>query len=119
MRCGVIARELRLQEPGVRGDAEAVRALLHPEFREFGASGVVWDRESIVRATEASSGGEERIEASDFHPTRLGPDAILLTCTTRYRGASALRTSVWVRHAGEWLLLHHQGTAVRSGGSGG
>ena len=118
MGCGVdfevvVGREVRLQEPEVRGDAEAVRALLHPEFREFGASGVVWDRESIVRATAASSGREERIEASDFRPTRLGPDAILLTYTTRYRGSSALRTSVWVRSADEWRLLHHQGTAVR------
>lgn len=106
----VISRELRLQEPDVRGDADAVRALLHPEFREFGVSGSVWDRDSIVRATEASSGADERIEARDFHPTRLGPEAVMLTYTTHYRGASALRTSIWVREQGEWLLRHHQGT---------
>ncbi|MEB3371869.1 nuclear transport factor 2 family protein [Saccharopolyspora mangrovi] len=106
----VIGRELRLQEPGVRGDADAVRALLHPEFREFGASGAVWDRDSIVRATEASSSTDERIEAREFQATRLGPDAVMLTYTTHYRGASALRTSIWVRERGEWLLRHHQGT---------
>ncbi|RRO16637.1 nuclear transport factor 2 family protein [Saccharopolyspora rhizosphaerae] len=106
----VIDRELRLLEPEVRADAEAVRALLHPDFREFGASGAVWDRETIVRATEASSSADERIEASGFRATPLGPDAVLLTCTTRYRGSSSLRTSVWVRSAGDWLLLHHQGT---------
>lgn len=39
--------------PDVRASAEAVRALLHDDSREFGASGTVWDR--IVQATDADA----------------------------------------------------------------
>lgn len=108
----VIARELRLLDPMVRADDDAVRQLLHDDFREFGSTGRVWDRRSIVEATGADTA--ERIAAEDFRPVRLGPDAILLTYTARRGAAASLRTSVWTRSAGAWLLLHHAGTAVRT-----
>lgn len=105
----IIAGELRLLDPKIRRDGEAVRALLHDDFREFGSSGSVWDRESIVQATESSADG---ITATDLHPAWLGPDAVLLTYTARWRHLVSLRTSVWVRGHGSWRLLHHQGTLV-------
>src|SRR5689334_23193732 len=72
----VIQRELALLRPEVRADAERVRALLHPDFVEFGASGRVWDRSSIAAVT---SGIDQPITASELHATRLGPGAVLLT----------------------------------------
>lgn len=106
----VVAAELRLLDPNVRGDAEAVRALLHEDFREFGALGTVWDRQSVTLATAADTA--ERITARDLHPVRLGPDAVLLTYTARLAHAASMRTSVWVRAGGTWQLLHHQGTLL-------
>jgi hypothetical protein len=38
----VLDRERSLLTRPVRSDPDAVRRLLHPEFREFGASGRVW-----------------------------------------------------------------------------
>lgn len=108
----VIASELKLLDLDVRGDDEAVRALLHQDFREFGASGTVWDRQSIVQAT--GGGAAERVAADDLRPVQLGQDAVLLTYTARRARGASLRTSVWVRDEGVWRLLHHQGTRLHA-----
>src|SRR4051812_44889374 len=102
-------RELALLEPEVRRDPERVRAFLHPDFVEFGASGRVWDRESIGTVT---SGVDERITASGLVPCRLAHDVVLLTYRSHATGRQALRSSTWVRVDGDWLLLFHQGTPV-------
>jgi ribonuclease HI len=106
----VVDREQALLDPAVRADPERMRAPLHPDFVEFGASGRVWDRTSIAAVT---SGIEVPIAASDLRVTRLGPDAILVTFRSDDRGRRALRSSVWVRdpEAG-WLLRFHQGTLI-------
>src|SRR4051794_30674438 len=59
----VIGGELALLDPAVRRDPARVRAVLHPEFTEFGASGRVWNRSSIV---EVTSGVDEPITATEM-----------------------------------------------------
>jgi ribonuclease HI len=104
----VVDRELALLDPAVRADAARMRALLHPDFVEFGASGRVWDRTSIGAVT---SGTDQPVVASDLRTTRLGADAVLLTYRSDTSGRRALRSSVWVRDpAAGWLLRFHQGT---------
>jgi hypothetical protein len=105
----VIALERRLLDAEVRRDREALKTLLHEDFSEFGASGRVYDRDSIVEALVSS--GPADVEPSDFRATRLGPDTVLLTYRT---DGPSLRTSVWVR-GGErsWRILHHHGTQLR------
>jgi hypothetical protein len=105
----VVARELALLDPEVRRDPGRVRAFLHPEFVEFGASGRVWSRDSSAAVT---SGVEQRITASDLVPRRLAEHVVLLTYRSREPGREALRSSTWIREGGEWLLLFHQGTPV-------
>lgn len=105
----VIAAELRLLEPGTRRNGEAVRKLLHPDFREFGQSGRVWDRNSVV---DAISDSTESITAEGIRPTRLGPDAILLTYTAHASDSTSLRTSIWLRSDETWLMLHAHGTTT-------
>lgn len=105
----VIERELALLDPVVRADPSRVRAQLHDDFVEYGASGQVWDRASI---TSATSGSTEPITASDIQVRRLGPDALLLRYRSEASGRSALRSSTWVREPDTgWVLLFHQGTA--------
>jgi hypothetical protein len=104
----VVRRELLLLEPEVRNDPARVLALVHPDFREHGASGRVWDAATVPGAT---AGTTERIRATGVRARRLGPDAVLVTYTSDAAGRRALRSSVWVREQGrEWLLLFHQGT---------
>lgn len=109
----VISNELTLLEVNIRRDGTSSQALLHDNFREFGASGRVWDRQSILQAMARDS--RERIVAEDIRPVRLGPDTVMLTYTARRAGEASLRTSVWVRVDSGWRLLHHQGTRLPNG----
>jgi ribonuclease HI len=117
----VVQRELALLDPEVRKDADRVRALLHPDFVEYGSSGRVWDRTSVPAATSQAAGhAAGHIEAGDLRPRRLGPDVVLLTYRTTTPGRSVLRSSTWVRDgAAGWLLLFHQGTPTSQGAAAG
>ncbi|MGY0491429.1 nuclear transport factor 2 family protein [Streptomyces sp. WG-D5] len=106
--------ELRMLDPAVRASDDAVRALLDPEYFEFGASGRRWDRETILEVT--GSGG---ISAADpavvtgMTGTLLAPGVVHLTYHSADHGRRVNRSSVWRRHpeAG-WRLYFHQGTVA-------
>ena len=104
----VIANELALLEPATRAKADAVIELLHEEFREFGASGRIWDRPAIVSVLAAGPGTDTHAE--DMRAVRLAPDAVLLTYVARKSDRTTLRSSVWIRQDSQWRLLFHQGT---------
>ena len=107
----VVQLELLLLDPSVRNDPDHLVTFLHPEFREYGASGRTWDRQSIP---QAMGGTNDPIAATDVAARRLGPDAVLVTYLSDAAGRRALRSSTWVRAAGRWLLLFHQGTLVEA-----
>ena len=137
-RAEVVKRELLLLDPAVRADLAKVRALLHPDFVEFGASGQIWDAEAIAGSLAADSApdqaapdqgtdrdtDEDTIDhravaprAVDLEPMSLSADIVLLTYRIDDPERPSLRCSVWVRaDDGEWLLRFHQGTLVRSTG---
>jgi len=109
----VTQRELALLTDLVRAQPSRAAQLLHPEFTEIGASGRAWTREEIL----ASLGPVPGITASDLIADALAPDVVLVRYRTEDRSGGAVRTvlrsSVWVRHEGQWLLRHHQGTPAR------
>lgn len=108
----VIRRERQLLDPEMRRQPDLVRTLLHPEFLEFGASGRIWNAESIIDALTAEQTSHE-ITATDFLATPLAPDVILLTFKTDSAGQACLRSSVWIQGDGhKWLLRFHQGTVI-------
>jgi hypothetical protein len=107
----VVRCELELLDPAIRADPAAVRARLHPEFREVGASGRLWDVASTAAALAAEEQGSP-IDASDLESFRLASEVILLTYTTRRDGRVERRSSIWTRAVGEWRLRYHQGTIV-------
>ncbi len=108
----IIRKERQLLDPDVRRRPELVRALLHPELVEFGASGRIWNAESIT-LTLASEQTSHEITATDFVALPLASGAILLTFKTENAGRTCLRSSVWIRGEGNnWLLRFHQGTVV-------
>src|SRR5207302_8154735 len=74
----VVAKELALLRPAVRGDRAVVDGLLHEAFREFGASGRTWDRSGIAD-TLATDPGDVAAEAEEMRAVRLGEDVIFLT----------------------------------------
>jgi hypothetical protein len=103
----LVARELQLLSPATRADREAVERLLHPDFREFGASGGVWDRDAVVAALAADPGVTPRVAGMEGR--RVADGAVLLTYEVTSPSRS-LRSSLWVAEAGGWRLLFHQGT---------
>ncbi len=107
----VIRLERQLLEPEVRRQRDRVKALLHPDFQEFGASGVVWTAQTIA---EHLASHEDRVGdpvvVEELNATALGPDSILLTYRATSGRHHSLRSSVWVRHDDAWRMLFHQGT---------
>ncbi|MCW2819953.1 MAG: putative RNase [Marmoricola sp.] len=108
----VVRREQALLDPALRAEGACVEELLHPDFVEHGASGRVWDRDSVVAAM--SDDPAVAGPAHDLEATALAEDVVLLTYrVTGPRGS--LRSSVWVRTDGAgWRVRFHQGTRVPS-----
>jgi ribonuclease HI len=108
----VVAKELSLLRADTRADAAEVAGLLHDDFREFGASGRVWDRDSVAKALAAEPG--DGAEAHDLDAVRLADNVVLLTYATGPPAGTALRSSLWVRVDGTWRIFFHQGTPAPS-----
>ncbi|MCD2186713.1 nuclear transport factor 2 family protein [Actinomycetospora soli] len=107
----VIDLELRLLDLEVRRSRELAGPLIDPEFREFGASGREWDRESVLAVVFAAD--HEPLVVSDEAAVRLAEDVVLVTYRTRRRERTTLRSSIWRREpGGPWRVLFHQGTPV-------
>jgi hypothetical protein len=106
----VVALELQLLSAPVRRDSAAVLALLHPDYVEFGASGRVWMRETVVEATASD---DDHIEATEMAAVKLSPTVVLLTYRARRPSRVALRSSIWTwSDETGWLMRFHQGTTV-------
>lgn len=111
----VIGRERQLLEPEVRRQPDLVRALHHPEFVEFGASGRIWNAESIINALTSEQAPHE-IAATDFLALRLSPDVILLTFKTdsaECAGSAKFHSDwLWCNFTADWQMLSLTNTNV-------
>ena len=110
----VIGRELSILNPMVRRNENSLRQLIHPDFIEFGASGKIWDLDSIVEVLINES-GEINAPTQDIEASEIDSNTILITYKIIGGSRDSLRSSIWVRvENGEWLLRFHQGTALHS-----
>jgi hypothetical protein len=108
--------ELRLLQPQVRRSPALLGELLHPDFREFGASGVYWTRDSIIRALlEDQDPGPRPAVVSRMEGVQLAPDLVHLTFDTELNGRRAHRSSLWRLTEGSWRMYFHQGTPFSAG----
>jgi hypothetical protein len=110
----VIERELWLLQPQVRAAPGEVKALLHPEFCEFGASGRRWYPDDMITALAAEEpGGEEPlITATEMHGVWLADGVIHLTYVSQRGERRARRSSIWLRTPDGWRVYFHQGTLI-------
>lgn len=105
-----LTRERALLDPRVRRDPAAVRALLHPAFQEYGASGRCWTRDTMVSAL-AQEDPNPVVLVEELHGVRLACSVVLVTYLVDRSGRRTRHSSVWVcSEDGEWLLRFHQGT---------
>ncbi len=105
----IVDLEKVLLSDAVRADRERMSALLHPDFVEVGISGHVWTRARAL-VSPAPLGGRHEFE--QLGADRLTPDLVLLRYRLRTPAGNQLRTSLWQRHEGRWMVRFHQGTPV-------
>lgn len=114
--------EQKLHRSEVRRSPDAVRMLLADDFIEFGSSGRVYDKASIIKALAEESTAEAALvpDVHDFVAREISSDLVLVTYrSSRHlpEGTAArttLRSSIWKLIDGRWQMLFHQGTIVPS-----
>ena len=110
----LLRAEMLLLDPLVRRDRARVAALLGEDFVEFGASGRVWARAQMLDLLAAERYDPPVIE--DFACRRIADTVVLATYrTVRAKGTTGerevtLRSSLWSKRSGKWVLRFHQGT---------
>lgn len=111
--CETLRRlEGELLDASLRHDMGYLEPIFVEEFREFGSSGRVFDKEKLME--DLRNEPMYHITLDRFECTPLGPEAALVTYrSTRVstpRNIVAHRSSVWVHRDGRWQMLFHQGT---------
>jgi hypothetical protein len=105
--------EQRLLNPAMRGSPAAVIPLLHPEFLEFGSSGRVYTKDTIVQMMVQETPGV--VKMRDFEVREVSDDVALVTYRTiGQEGRETRRSSIWLRRDSGWQLVFHQGTRVHN-----
>nr|WP_202439380.1 MULTISPECIES: nuclear transport factor 2 family protein [unclassified Streptomyces] len=98
-------------DPVVRASADLLVALLHPEFREIGSSGRLWNRETIIAALTADDAPSPGpLTASRMRGEELCSDLVHLTFDTESKGLRSHRSSLWRLTGAGWRLYFHQAT---------
>jgi hypothetical protein len=104
--------ETSLHKSDIRNSVEITSALLADAFVEFGSSGRVWNKSSIVESMRGEERHDQEIVVEDFVARELASDVVLVTYMSRRStgGLPVLRSSIWKRSDGRWQMIFHQGT---------
>jgi hypothetical protein len=114
-----LALELKLMDPVFRKDRGKVATLMTEDFREFGASGRYWRRQTILD-TMVMEVGYLPPKLEDFAIQRIGTEAVLVTyravreATATVARRETLRSSLWILSESGWKIAFHQGTLIGS-----
>jgi len=107
----LLTLELQLMDPDFRKDRERVSALLAEDFCEFGSSGRVWSKASILDLLTMEP-PQPAPAVEKFEIRRITAEAVLATYRTVRSQQATLRSSVWMLRGGAWQVVFHQGTKV-------
>jgi hypothetical protein len=108
--------ETSLHRREIRNSAESVSELLADEFIEFGSSGRIFNKSSIIESLKKDK-SDEPILVDNFNAHELAPAVVLVTYIANAAGQVAtctLRSSIWKLIAGRWQMVFHQGTRTAS-----
>ena len=109
--------EERLLRPEVRRSPQELAQLLADDFREFGGSGRIFDKQQIIEALQNEQPSELWLE--EFRSVALAPEIALATYRATSKAAHtgteshSLRSSVWRKQNGRWQIVFHQGTPAK------
>jgi hypothetical protein len=105
-----------LASPEVRRSRRAASTLIAEDFREFGASGRVYNKAQILEGLIQETMVE--ISLDHMEVVELAPGLVLLTYRAlKYFPESgartrSLRSSIWRRGGEGWQVVFHQGTPL-------
>jgi hypothetical protein len=103
--------EMQLLDPDFRRDTSSVLELLAEEFTEIGTKGRQYD--VVTMAREMARSRSQEVVVKDWKVREIYPTVMLCTYrTVGPTGRQVLRSSVWVKRAGRWLMSFHQGTPI-------
>src|ERR1700739_2267360 len=107
--------EESLLDTAVRRDRKKMRSMLAENFLEFGSSGRIWNRNSIIEllsqetafvppATEVCRAAflTDDVTLVTYRTVRIDPETGEVL--------SSLRSSIWKNESGTWRMRFHQGT---------
>ena len=107
--------EESLLDPAVRRDRRKMRSILAEDFLEFGSSGRVWTRKSIIELLSKETAFQPPA-IEEFRCAFLTGDVTLVTYRTVRTDPdsgeilASLRSSIWRNESGTWRMRFHQGT---------
>jgi hypothetical protein len=102
--------EERLLHPDREPNRAALAQLLAPDFREFCASGRIFNLQQLTDSLVTSS--PRSATMSRFYVSQLGPDAALATYHIATATSSSHHSSIWIQRDNRWQLIFHQGTTA-------
>lgn len=97
----------RRDPSSVTGGLDGLLDLIPDDFFEHGASGRTWTASDVRRVL--STEPPRAVDIEDFVVATLADGVVLATYRAR-DPRPTIRTSIWVRRGGRWVLRFHQGT---------
>lgn len=103
--------EKKLLASSARKSVNTLDELLVDDFKEFGKSGLVYNKRDILSRLPEEEPRE--FNAKYFEVIQLDSCAFLITYTTIESDVSVLRSSIWKSIDGHLQMVFHQGTEIR------
>jgi len=104
LECNLLLNETRI-------NPEKLDEIIEDEFLEFGSSGTIWSKQSIIEGL--INAPPKKTTVSNFKLNRLSDDTALLTYKSHHDGTDALRSSIWKLFGDDWKIIFHQGTIIK------
>jgi hypothetical protein len=111
----IYKKETDLLKSEIRMSFEKINELISDDFIEYGSSGLVYNREDILK--RLPQGHSPFYTLSDFEMIVLSEDIVQTRFKTNRVNldgteTSSLRTSLWRNTNNSWQMFFHQGTIV-------
>jgi hypothetical protein len=112
-----LALETALHKKHIRNSSSAVSELLADEFIEFGSSGRIFNKSTIIELLKTEV-VDQQVSVEDFAVQELAATVVLVKYIaakpSEHQGAiiRTLRSSIWQLIDERWQMIFHQGTRI-------
>ena len=99
-----------------RINSKKLNEILSDDFIEIGASGIIFDKQSVIKALKSESFLKYTI--ADFKLTQLSKEIVLINYSAyrdvagQHSKSDSLRSSIWKKFGSQWKIVFQQGTSI-------